>query len=304
MNSAEMERENQRNTIEAAKSLELVQYLSKLGYEPTKIRHSDYWYLSPLRDESVPSFKVNRRINRWFDHGLGKGGNLVDFGIRYHRCSVGEFLKMINSDLYFHQPVNRHLDSKEKEHKITVLQDLSLSSFALLKYLEQRKIPVEIAEQFCREVRYELNNKIYYGIGFRNDSGGYEIRNPYFKASSSPKDVTSIKNGTQDVSVFEGFTDFLSFMAIHQHEDTIKTDFLILNSASFFERARPFMEHHENIRLYLDRDTTGRSYTQYAMSLNGKYKDESSLYSNHKDLNEWLIDTANNRKKTLKKKLR
>lgn len=304
MNSAEMERENQRNTIEAAKSLDLVQYLSKLGYEPTKIRHSDYWYLSPLRDESVPSFKVNRRINRWFDHGLGKGGNLVDFGVLYHRCSVSEFLKKVGNDLYFHQPVDRHLNCTEKEHKITVLQDLSLSSFAVLKYLGQRKIPTAIAEQFCREVRYKLNDKIYYGIGFRNDSGGYEIRNPYFKASSSPKDVTSIKNGTQDVSVFEGFTDFLSFMAIHRHDDSIKTNFLILNSASFFERARPFMEQHEIIRLYLDRDTTGRSYTQYAMSLSRKYKDESSLYSNHKDLNEWLIDTANNRKKTLKKKLR
>ncbi|MCH5684068.1 hypothetical protein LWM68_07155 [Niabella sp. W65] len=44
---------------------------------------------------------------------------------------------------------------------------------------------MDIADRYCREVRYELNGKVYYGIGFRNDLGGFEIRNPYFKASSS-----------------------------------------------------------------------------------------------------------------------
>ncbi len=84
-------------SIAEAKEMDMVDYLSKLGYEPAKIRNADHWYLSPLRDEHTPSFKVNRKINRWYDHGLGKGGNLVDFGILYHNCSVGEFLQKMTA---------------------------------------------------------------------------------------------------------------------------------------------------------------------------------------------------------------
>jgi len=31
-----------------------------------------YWYLSPLREEKEASFKVNRKKNVWYDHGIGK----------------------------------------------------------------------------------------------------------------------------------------------------------------------------------------------------------------------------------------
>ncbi len=72
-----------------AKQMDIVQYLSSIGYEPAKIRNCDYWYLSPLRDEKTPSFKVNRKLNRWYDHGIGKGGNVIDFAILYNNCTVG-----------------------------------------------------------------------------------------------------------------------------------------------------------------------------------------------------------------------
>ncbi|MBF9252256.1 toprim domain-containing protein [Pontibacter sp. 172403-2] len=292
-------------SINEAKEMDMVDYLSGLGHEPAKIRNTDYWYLSPLRDEKTPSFKVNRKLNRWYDHGLGKGGNLVDFAILYHNCTVGEFLQKLNSDLSFQKPHSRHPEEQViADHKINILQDFNLSSFALLRYLEQRKIPVEISEQFCREVRYELNNKIFYGIGFKNDSGGYELRNPYFKASSSPKDITTINNGAKEAAVFEGFTDFLSFKAIHKNQGNKESDFVILNSASFFEKARPFMEQHEAIRLYLDRDTTGQNYSRYALSLSDKYKDESLLYQHHKDFNNWLMNLEKPQRKKLGHKLK
>lgn len=81
----------QRISIEEAKEMDMVDYLSKLGYEPVKIRKADYWYSSPLRVEKKPSFKINRKLNRWYDHGLGIGGNIIDFAIRFQKCTVGEF---------------------------------------------------------------------------------------------------------------------------------------------------------------------------------------------------------------------
>jgi len=291
-------------SIEKAKEMDMVVYLSKLGYEPVKIRNADYWYLSPLREEKIPSFKVNRKLNRWYDHGLGNGGNIIDFAIRYHDCTVGEFLQKLSGDFSFHQPTLHQSRQSYKEKKIKILQDFSINSFALLRYLEQRRIPIDIADQFCKEVRYELNDKIYYGIGFKNNSGGYEIRNPYFKASTSPKDITTIKNEAKEAIIFEGFTDFLSFMAIHKNQAAPARDFVILNSVSLFEKARPFMEQHETIRLYLDRDTTGQNCSRYALSLSNKYQDESSLYQHHKDLNDWVMNVGKSHKKNLGQKLK
>ncbi len=282
-------------SCEEVKGMDMVIYLSKLGYEPVKIINVDYWYLSPLRNEKTPSFKINRRINKWFDHGLGRGGNLIDFAIVFHNCTVGEFLQLINGNISFQKPVIHQNEESLTEHKLTVLGEFMLSSFGLLNYLQERRIPIDIANQFCREVRYELNNKVYYGIGFKNDSGGYEIRNRYFKGSTSAKNITTIDNKAKEVAVFEGFFDFLSFMAIHQNQEQVNMNFMILNSVSMFHRARPFMENHDTIRLYLDRDSTGQNFSQKALSFGNKYIDESCLYKGYKDINDWLVNMRKNK---------
>ena len=296
---------NKRLSVSEAKEIDIVHFLADLGYEPSKIRNNDYWYFSPLRDEKTPSFKVNRRLNRWYDHGLGKGGNLVDFAMLYHGCTVSELLQNLSGNLSLQKPsLQQSFTRSEPKNQIKILGDFILSSTALLRYLQQRRIPVEIADRYCREVRYELNGKVYYGIGFRNDLGGFEIRNPYFKASSSPKGITTFDNSTGEVIVFEGFTDFLSFKAIHQQDPEDRFDFAVLNSVSFFETARLFLEKHNAIRLYLDRDTTGQNCSRYALSLSSKYKDESSLYQNHKDFNDWMVNFGKQQKKHQKQKLK
>ncbi len=300
-----MENKHQRLSISEAKEIDLVRYLSSLGHEPTKVRRDDYWYLSPLRSERIPSFKVNRKLNRWYDHGLGKGGNLVDFGVEYHHCTIKELLNKLSGRFFFQKPIIRHPEIVIRPKQgIKILEDVPLTSFALLDYLRQRQIPAKIAEQYCREVRYELNDKTYYGIGFKNDSGGYEIRNPYFKGSSSPKDITTIKNGSDEACVFEGFIDFLSFKTMHQDLSENSQDLVVLNSVSFLEKARPFMEEHKSIRLYLDRDTTGQNYTRRALSMSERYIDESKRYKKHKDLNDWLVNFNKPQKKQLRQKFK
>ncbi|RKD15135.1 DNA primase [Pelobium manganitolerans] len=300
-----MDFSKKRLSVSEAKEIDMVHFLAGLGFEPAKIRNNDYWYHSPLRDEKTPSFKVNRRLNCWYDHGLGKGGNLVDFAILFHGCTVAELLQNLNGNFSLHKPVSQQTFPKqEQEKQIKILGDFVLSSNVLLRYLQQRRIPIDIADRYCREVRYELNGKVYYGIGFKNDLGGFEIRNPYFKASSSPKGITTIDNSAGEVIVFEGFTDFLSFKATHQQDPEDRFDFVVLNSVSFFETARPFLEKHNTIRLYLDRDATGQNCSRYALSLSSNYKDESSLYQNHKDFNDWIVNFGKPQRKHQKQKLK
>jgi hypothetical protein len=158
-------------------------------------------------------------LNCWYDHGIGKGGNLVDFAILYHNCTVGEFLKEVNGHLSFHQPntVPLHKDENHSECRIEIVGEKTISSLALERYLTQRRISVDLAKEYCKEVTYKLNDKKYYSIGFKNDAGGYELRNQYFKASSSPKDITTFDNGVKEAIVFEGFFDFLSFISIEKN---------------------------------------------------------------------------------------
>ena len=75
-----------------------------------------------------------------------------------------------------------------------------------------------------------MNDKVYYGIGFKTDSGSFEIRNPFLKSASSPKSIATFKNGADEVSVFEGFFDFLSYKVLEEKQVLPKTDYIVLNS--------------------------------------------------------------------------
>lgn len=293
-----------------ANQLDLVDLLESLGYRPVKIRENDYWYLSPLREEKTASFKVNRKMNVWYDHGTGKGGKLVDFGISFWNCTVKELLAKLEGDrevrtVSFHPPSSGPAGEKKEAlnegRKIIIVSDSELKSPGLLKYLKSRQIPPDIARHYCREVVFELYEKRYLAIGFKNGGGGYELRSQYFKGSSSPKEPRLIKTGeqteTKELTVFEGFFSFLSFLTIQNFRPGLlagfqntQTDFLILNSLSFFEKSREQMQEYPAINLCLDRDKAGLTCTEKALGWSAKFRDKSQLYGKHKDLNEWLKD--------------
>jgi hypothetical protein len=274
-----MEFRKQNISCEEIRKTDMVKYLSLLGFEPQKISRADYWYFSPLRDEKTPSFKINTKKNCWFDFGIGKGGNIIDFAILYHNCTVGESLRMFQNDFYFHQqPILIPPKENEEEGRIKILYDKTISSLVLIRYLHKRNIPLSLAEKYCSEIIYRLYNKTYAALGFKNDSGGYELRNEFFKGSNSPKDITTFKNKGKKVAVFEGFFDFLSFISFLSNKELKPISFCILNSLSFFEKSRPFLEQHDAIHLYLDNDQAGINTASYAKSLNEKYHDESTLY--------------------------
>jgi len=281
-----MNRATKNMTCEQAKQIDLVDYLASIGYHPSRIKKQDYWYRSPLREERTPSFKVNRQQNIWYDHGLGKGGNFIDFATMYHECSVKVLLEKLSGNFSFHPQSVKPVQPVEP--LIKILSERNIVSVALLRYLRQRRIAEPIAMKYCKEIHFSLYDKQYAAIGFRNNEGGFELRNPWFKGSSAPKAITSFENEAKDLIDFEGFFNFLSFQTIHQHTQVSATNFLVLNSAAFFEKSRAFMDQHEHIRLFLDRDTTGMKCTTQALSWSKKYTDESNLYKGYKDLNEWM----------------
>lgn len=293
--------ENKLLTCEDAREVDLVDYLFALGFQPQKIRGNDYWYLSPLREEKEASFKVNRKLNVWYDHGIGKGGDLIDFGVLYHNINISELLQRLKQNRLFFHPhpstSQTSFDAGEKE-KIKVVDEREIVSQELIDYLsEKRKVSLDVARGFCRQIDFILYGKKHTAIGFKNNRGGYELRNEYFKGSSSPKDITFIENNCSNkCSVFEGFFSFLSFQMLAQKDKKIslqlsneQPNFLILNSLSFLEKSRKLMEKHDRIHLYLDRDKAGLQATRKALKWSTNYIDKSPFYKRSKDINDYLI---------------
>ncbi|WP_170971138.1 toprim domain-containing protein [Ilyomonas limi] len=282
---------NKPLTCAEVKSRDMVDYLASLGFEPKRISRQHYWYISPFRNERTASFKVNRALNKWYDFGEGRGGNLIDFGVLYFKCSVSEFLKQLPLTSLQHQP---HILPPERqkleEGLITILKVEKLSSPVLFHYLKHRKIDSEVAQSFCKEVMFELYKKKYYAIGFKNDANGYELRNQFFKGSSQPKGITTIEGKEQKLVVFEGFFDFLSYLTIYKYSAYLIEDCLILNSLSFLNKAKPLLKNYNQVHLFLDRDTKGQNCTLELLLLGSHIQDESHLYHRNKDLNEWLMN--------------
>ena len=275
-------------SCERARAFPIEKALAKLGHFPTKENEKEAWYLSPFRSETQASFKVSKRLNRWYDHGEGTGGNVIDLVCKMRQCTVKEALEFLEQDrnsFFFQQQPSFKAPI---EDKILINEVKELSHYALRGYLNSRYILLITAKKYIREVHYCFKNKNYFAIGFENDSGGWELRNKYYKNCSSPKDITHIKKGNGKLIVVEGVFDLLSLLSYNEILES-EYDFLILNSTAFVSKAMEVMKDYIQIDLYLDNDSNGRRTTQKLMAHFIYCLDRSTLYEGFKDMNEWLI---------------
>ena len=282
-------------SCEEVKKIDLVDYLGSLGHNPAKIKGRNYWYCSPLpgRDDHDPSFKIDRLKNEWYDHGIGQGGTIIDFGIMYFDCTIGELLEKFrgNMNLPHIETTIGTTINHTVETKVTVLKVSSIQSPTLIYYLKDRKIPFSLATKYLKQVEF-LIKRTYIALGFLNNSGGYELRNSFIKVSSSPKDSTLTKNGARKLAVFEGWPDWLSFLAIIMEQPMIPLDYLSLNSLAFFNAYLPVMLEYDEVFLYFDHNKAGREATGKALTISPIFTDGSAFYLGYEDINYWHTHTG------------
>ena len=85
----------------------MADYLQSLGYTPVKQQGRNLWYKSPLREETDASFKVNTELNKWYDFGLGKGGNIIALAAELYRSEdVAYLLKRIEERTPYIRPAS------------------------------------------------------------------------------------------------------------------------------------------------------------------------------------------------------
>ncbi|MDF2931527.1 MAG: primase [Chryseobacterium sp.] len=269
-------------------SISLEEVLLSLGHLPTKQSEKEAWFLNPFAKENHASFKINKSLNYWYLHSEGIGGKNVDFMKRYLNASVNEVLVWAEERNFSSFPQQNIFHSKlenlSKNYEIIEIENVQHP--ALLEYLKERK--VEKQTEFLKEIHYRMNDKNYFGIGFKNDSGGYEIRNKYSKICLGKKDISTIKNNSNSVRIFEGFFDFLSFKNLENELEKEPSDYLILNSVSMLHNIKNSLGKYEKVELYFDNDEAGTRAVEIISSEIQNAKDCRVLYSDFKDLNEYL----------------
>jgi hypothetical protein len=280
--------------IAESKNIFLVDYLQSIGITPCKRQGNNLWYYSPFRNESEASFKVNLSRNEWYDFGIGKGGDILQFVMeRYGAGNVSQAPHLISGEA---PKIQTSFSFRPQDNLPTFenIQVQPLENPALLQYLSKRQIHLPFAQELCKEVHFEFKGKSYFSIGFANDWGGYELRNEYFQGGLSPKTITTIPKGNDTCCIFEGFMDYLSYLTLlHRRNPEVPTigkhDYVILNSVANLPKAIDIIGGYREKYCYLDNDKAGTSACQEIQKKCGaNVLDRSIHYKEYKDLNDYL----------------
>ena len=163
--------------------------------------------------------------------------------------------------------------------------------------MQERSIDTDIAKSECKELHFTHNGKPYFAIGFENVTGGYEVRNPFFKGCVAPKDITHIRQQERQADtcyLFEGFMDYLSFLTLRkqkqpQYSGLQGQDYMVLNSVSNLGKAMDRLSDYERIHCFFDNDQAGnKACLELQRTFSFRVRDASIHYSEYKDLNNFL----------------
>lgn len=291
--------------IDEAKTIPLTEILSRLDHHPKRINATKALYSSPLRQERTPSFWVYLKPNRWYDYGGAQpqGGDGLNFACAYLKScrqdnTVSDGLRWLkNMSIPTIVPI--YSDHMEEREATLLLKDKQpIQQLGLILYLKKRGIPLELARKYLSEVyvRNVNTEKSFYALGFKNEEGGYELRNPFFKGTLRPKALSFIRGTTiqpKGIHIFEGFMDYLSAI-IQSGGQPFTNDVIVLNSISSLRQTLPYIQNYGYRKVYtwLDNDPTGEKATallaEFFQTQQGlTHQSMNGIYAPHKDVNAW-----------------
>ena len=279
------------NCQQAKDQIDTNSFLNSHGIKPVKVMGSNSWYLSPIHKEKTASFKVNTILNTWYDFGLGEGGTIVDLTTRLFNCGIKEALGILSGSSGIFSPVAKQTNNKPVQTELfNILEVKELNNPALLQYLQSRKINLDIAKLYLKEMYYSYGDRSFFGLSFGNDSNnGFEVRNARFKGFiGQEKTITTInEKENNNLAVFEGYFDFLSYLTYIKKEK-LETTSIILNGASMLLQLIEKIEKGSYTKVYnfLDNDPTGKEISSTIADTikNIPVLDRSGIYKTIKTL--------------------
>lgn len=293
-----------------AREISIPQFLSKRWFEPILIKKlgTEFWYSSPIRKgDKKPSFKVDVIKNLRFDFGFNTGWNIIDLVCKLDTSTVEEALKTFDSyriyspwktsdQISILSEAKKFAGEKEK-NTFEILSISEIKNQNLVNYLNSRKIDLNIAKTYLKEIHFKRHNQIkkYYAVGFPGGDG-FEVRNIGFKGFIGSSKWLSIINiwNNKTVSIFEWFMDFLAFLSKNKITN-FENSAIILNSVNLRKQALKIISDFSftKVYLFLDNDEAGNNAKQFFIN-NIKYipvADKSNLYNGFNDYNQMIIES-------------
>ncbi|MDO5608988.1 MAG: helicase-related protein, partial [Capnocytophaga sp.] len=244
----------------------------------------------------------------FYDFKAGKGGKIIKAVMELENKSWKDALLFLKdfSKVETTAEVNAERAKRERkilnrENKMSITKVVKPNNPKLIEYFGQRGISADVLKENTQQIHYNVGGKEYFGIGLKNQEGGYEIRNPYMKTKLGRSDISIINEGKNNLVVFEGMTDMLSFMQLlkknnRENKYTLAVLNSVTNTNNFIDK---FRDYQGKINLVLDGNNAGNEATQKIMDAfkHLTVEDSRHRYSIREggveDLNDYLKATLN-----------
>lgn len=249
----------------------------------------------------------------YFDHKTGVGGQKIKAVMEFERIDWYKSMAFMSAfrgtDLSSNYKNIREEIKNMDDNKYLINAVFKPNNIDLIKYFNGRGINTETLKKHTKQIHFQIGNKFSFGIGIKNITGGYDIRNAMGKTKLSNNNFAEIGNGDR-IAVFEGLVDMLTFLQEAQKADEYKC--ICLNSVV---NADKFIELHQDfkgeIEIYLDAGKPADIATSKILTyFKNQAKDMREVLNinekaqGYKDLNDILLDIRNAEKSIPKESLK
>ena len=279
--------------IDKLRNIPIINILRKLNVEAVEKKKDQFWFRPQWREERTASAKCEHSL--FYDFGEGCGGNAVDYVMKHFAIDFIQAVKWLrNEDVIFSfdPPKKSESINSKKQNTYCIKTVQPLKNQILIDYLKSRKMNIDVCKKYLVEVYYKVNEKNYFGLGFLNNKGYFEIRNKYAKLCLGSKWFTWINKNQNSIIVLESWSDFISILTLYPKYELSK-DFLILNSLSMLSKTDEVLLNYSEVFFALDNDAAGSKATENCLEKWNRElvssKDVRYLFQGSKDLNEYLI---------------
>lgn len=196
-----------------------------------------------------------------------------------------------------------------EEQSALVLKNASeIEHQALINYITEMYIPLDVAKRYLCELKV-LNRDTgnhFSALGFKNEEGGYEVINKFYKGYIAPRDILFIR-GTipkpESIHIFKNIMDYISLVMM-QEGVPFEGDAIILSSYNKLpKKAFPYIKSYgyKNGYTWMPNNSDGLNATKSFHSL---FKKEcvrhfamNKKYRPHGYPSEWYRDQCSQKYK-------
>jgi hypothetical protein len=236
-------------------------------------------------------FEFDGKFKNW---SQDKSGNIFDLVQMIEGCDFMRAKEIIDSyngvSSLRGNPTKINYQAKSdikpvQPEKLEIIGNIHPS---LIYYATSRYISRKTVLKYCKQV----NISKYFHLGFKNDKGGYVLRNKFAKRNTGKSAISSILvEGSTVVNVFEGFFDFLTYKEVYP--GGLESCIVLNSTANLTKEVIEKLSSFSVVKCWFDNDDAGN---QAYSKIEGNKQDMRYKYKSHNDLNSYFINFKQKRK--------